>query len=360
MKLGFAALVIAGAIATAASAHAHAIYNIAGYGAGIGGSTNGADGLPSTGPSVLWTNGPLDGYVGGLPLTWYAGMHSTTQVRTIQTGVAPNPPSGSLLQQVNTYNAANDPDYPTDRVIAVGGRSWSDPDNGNQGWGHGLDYGLVHFSPVDTLLAGGPVKFTITVTDDPSDGVATQLAFAIYGGWDASPTSSRHQTFVTSPTPVHNPLGAAGLTLIDFAVATSAGQTLSRTYQLSAEYEGEYTVFIGALGGVSGEYQLTVTTAPDTGLAACESELAAATVDTDGDGAIDANDQCPATPGETDVDALGCSRAEFCNAIDVSTKLGLKTCKKADWENDEPAMTKKQIDCIYDKAEGLCAATTIP
>ena len=36
-----------------------------------------------------------------------------------QTGGASNPPSGSLLQQVNSYNAANDPDLPTDRVLAV-------------------------------------------------------------------------------------------------------------------------------------------------------------------------------------------------------------------------------------------------
>lgn len=359
MKVASAALGVLCALAMAASAHAHATYNISGYGSGIGGSTNGADGMPADG-TASWTNGPVADYTGNLPVMWYAGMHSTTQVRTIQSGVAPNPPSGSLLQQTNSYNTANDPDYPTDRVLAVGGLSWTDPGNGDQGWGHGLDYGLIHFSPIDTLLASGPVKFTITVTDDPSDGVAPRLAFALYGGWDTSATSSRHQTFTSNPTPVNNPLGSTGLTLIDYGVATAGGQTLSRTYQLDATYGGEYTLFIGALGGVAGEYQVTITTAPDASLAVCEDALAAATVDTDGDGVIDASDDCPSTPASTAVDALGCSRAEFCATFDVSTKAGLKACKKADWNNDEPVMTKKTQDCVYDKLAAICAATTIP
>lgn len=213
------AAVLAGTVAAATSAHAHATYNISGYGPGLAGSINGADGLP-TDPAATWTNGSVADYAGGLPVHWYAGIHSATQVRTIQTGVAPNPPSDSLLQQVNSYNAANDPDLPADRVLAVGGLSWSDPGNGNQGWGHGLDYGLIHVTPLDTILANGPVTLTITVQDDPSDGVAPQLAFALYGGWDTNAGSIRHQTFVTSPSPVNNPLGSTGLTLVDFAVAT--------------------------------------------------------------------------------------------------------------------------------------------
>ena len=220
-------------LAFAAAAHAHATYNLSGYGSGLAGSTNGADGSPAS-ADAAWTNGPVAEYVGALPVNWYCGLHNATQVRTIQTGVAPNPPSGSLLQQVNSYNTANDPDLPADRVLAVGGLSWSDPGNANQGWGHGLDYGLIHVSPLDTILANGPVTLSITVQDDPSDGVAPQLAFALYGGWDTSTTGERHQTFTTSPTPVDNPLGSAGLTLIDFAVATAPGQPLSRTYQVDA------------------------------------------------------------------------------------------------------------------------------
>jgi hypothetical protein len=287
-------------------------------------------------------------------------MHSPTLVRTIQTGSAVNPANGSLLQQVDAYNASNDPDLPTDRVLAVGGKSWSDLNNANQGWGHGLDYGLVHFSPIETVLAGGPVKFTITLEDDPSDTVSPQLAFAIYGGWDTNPGSTRHQTFVTSPTPLDNPLGSAGLTLLDFAVAPGPGRTLSRTYDLDATYAGEYTIFVGALGGVAGQYQLTVTTAPDAGLADCQTDLAAATADADADGVGDASDACADTPPSTPVDQVGCSWAQFCAPFDVLDKAGKKACKKADWMNDEPAMTRKQVDCVVDKATASCVPSLFP
>jgi hypothetical protein len=376
-----AGTLLAGSLVRAPQAHAHATYNTSGYTSGLSGSTNGADGLPA-GLTAAWTNGPVAEYAGGLPVNWYAGMHSTTQVRTIQTGLAPNPPSGSLLQQVVSYNGMTDPDLPTDLVLGVGGLSWTDPGNGNQGWGHGLDYGLVHFSPINDLLAGGPLKFTITLTDDPIDGVAPQLAFAIYGGWDTNAGSSRHQTFTTNPAPVNNPLGSTGLTLIDYVVATAAGQTLSRTYTLDATYGGEYTVFVGALGGVAGQYQLTVTTAPDAGLSQCqgdltaattnlnqcqsdlttattdlsqcEADLAATTTDTDGDGVADGTDSCAATPAATPVDQLGCSQAQFCGGFDVSTRAGVRPCKKADWGNDEPIITKKNADCTYDRTAVLC------
>jgi hypothetical protein len=239
-------------------AGAHATYNISGYGSGLAGSTNGSDGMPAD-SSAAWTNGPVSDYTGGLPVNWYAGMHNATTARTMQTGVAPTPASGSLLAQVNTYNTANDPDLPTDRVIAMGGLSWSDPGNGGQGWGHGLDYGIIHFTPLESILANGPVHFTITLADDPSDSATTQLAFAIYGGWDTNPASSRHQTFTTSPSPVNNPLGSTGLTLIDYAVATTPGETLTRTYELDETYDGQYTVFVAGQAGVPGQYQLTIT-----------------------------------------------------------------------------------------------------
>jgi hypothetical protein len=288
---------MAGALAFATlvpvrSAHAHATYNLAGYTAGLAGSTNGADGSP-TNDATQFTNGPIDGYAGGLPAHWYAGMHNATTVRTLQTGVDPTPASGSMLAQVNAYNTDNDPDLPTDRVLAVGGLSWTDPSNDNQGWGHGLDYGLVHFSPLDTLLAGGGFTFTITLADDPSDAVTPQLAFAIYGGWDTNPGSVRHQTFVTNPSPVDNPLGSTGLTFMDAAVAATPGETLERTYTLDTTYDGHYTIFVAALGGVAGQYQLTVTPIQDS----------------DGDTIPNASDNCPFDANldqlDTDADTLG-------------------------------------------------------
>jgi hypothetical protein len=363
-------------------AHAHAIYNLGGYGSGIGGSTNGADGDIAT---PIWTNGPLptdDPYTGSLPVNWYAGLHSRTQVRTIQTGSGANPPSGSLLQQVLAYNAANDPndpDLPTDAVIAPGGLSWTDPSNDNQGWGHGLDYGLIHVSVLDEIQADGPVKLTITLTDDPTDNVAVQLAYALYSGWDTSSTSVRHQAFITSPSPVDNPLGSAGLTLIDYAVAppsSTAGRpptaTLSRTYDAGLNPEGKYTIFVAAQPqngvGVAGQYQLTAglfpvgaineqLTACTTALASANTSIATMTADADDDTVPDQRDACGDTPAGQFVDAAGCSQAQFCAGVAVATKAGRKACKKADWKNDEPSMRRKQSDCTFAKRTRTCDAT---
>ncbi len=360
-----------GSVALAPSAFGHATYNTAGYGSGPGGSTNGADGSPTASPPAVWTNGPPEGYTGALPVNWYCGMHSRTQVRTIQTGAGLNPPSGSLLAQITSYNASNDPDIPTDLALVAGGLSWTDPSNDNQGWGHGLDFGIVHFSPIEELLMDGPLAFTVTLTDDSADGEAVQLAFAVYGGWDTSSTSVRHQTFVTNPAPVDNPLGSAGLTLLDYSVATARGQTISRTFPLDPIYGGHYTIFVAAQGGAPlGQYALTVTTAPldgiceadpDGALAECQSDLATmttnydtATADADGDGKRNQDDTCPDTQTGAAIDAAGCSQTQFCSAVDVSTKSGRKVCPKADWKNDQPVMKKKERDCEYDKAAKLC------
>jgi hypothetical protein len=425
-----AALLLGITLATARSASAHATYNVSGYGSGLAGSTNGADGSPTAIPPAVWTNGGTD-YAGSLPVNWYSGMHTPTQVRTILTGTLPGPASGSLVAQIEEYNVGNDPDIPTDLILAVGGKSWTDPENDGQGWGHGLDYGIIHYSPVETILAEGPVSVTITLVDEPSDAATMQLAFALYGGWDTSVSAVRHQTFVTDPSPVAtNPLGSAGLELIDFAVAASAGEPVEITFPLTAEYAGEYTVFIGALGGVSGQYQMTVTTTPvpsdrdEDGVddrddncpddanadqadadedtigdvcdpfpnepnhdlaqclddveeitadhAACHVELDdttadltaataaldVATADADGDGRRDADDRCADTSAGADVDDAGCSRAQFCGAIDVSTKSARKACAKADWKNDEPLLRKKaDRDCAFDKTAAACVPT---
>jgi hypothetical protein len=357
-------------LATAPAVFAHATYNLAGYGSGLGGSTNGADGNPAT-DGAVWTNGPIDGIVTALPVMWYAGLHGVEGSRTIQTGVAPAA-AGSLLQQVEAYNAENEPNLPVDRVLAVGGKSWTDPDNGNQGWGHGLDYGLVHFSPLDDLRAQGLTGMTITLADDPNNEFDVRLAIAVYGGWDTGTSAVRHQTFITDPAPVDDPLGTTGLTLLGYAVAPAAGEPVTLSIPITTAYDGHYTVFVGALDGVSGQYVLTVTPVVNTELVQCENdladaqsqvatltaELAAATADADGDGVRDGADACADTPAGAVVDARGCSQAQFCAAIDASTKTGRTICKKSDWNNDEPLMKKKQADCRWNKATKLCEATT--
>ncbi len=355
-------------LALASAAHAHATYNVSGYGSGLAGSTNGADGFPTTVPPATWTNGPTSEYAGALPVTWYCGLHNATQVRTIQTGFGPHPPSGSLLDQVTTYNAGADPDLATDMVLAVGGLSWSDPSNGNQGWGHGLDYGLIHATPLDTIEADGPVSLTITLADDPTDGVAVRLAYALYAGWDTSTSGERHQTFTTSPSPVDDPLGSSGLTLIDYAVATAPGTTLSRTYDIDPAYDGKYTIFVGALDGVAGQYQLTAGLFPTgaalnqqlsqcaTDLAGAQTALAEITSDADADGVPDQRDACPGTAAGQFVDQAGCSQAEFCAGIQIVKKSDRKACAKSDWKNDEPTMKAKSADCAFDKKAKTCGA----
>lgn len=364
------ASLIATTLAAAPAAFGHATYNLAGYGAGLGGSTNGADGSPAT-AGAEWTNGPIEGIVTALPVMWYAGVHGVDGARTIQTGASPAA-AGSLLQQVEAYNADNDPDLPTDRVLAVGGKSWTDSENGNQGWGHGLDYGLVHFSPLEDLRAEGLAGMTITLADDPSDAADVRLAVAVYGGWDTGTTAVRHQTFTTDPAPVDDPLGTTGLKLLGYAVAPAAGEPVTLGIPITTAYDGHYSVFVGALGGVAGQYTLTVTPVVNTELAQCENdlgeaqaqveamtaELAAATADADADGVRDAADACASTPSGAVVDARGCSQAQFCAAVDTSTKAGRTLCKKSDWNNDEPLMKKKQADCTWSKATKLCEATT--
>jgi hypothetical protein len=317
---------------------AHATYNLSGYGSGLPGSTNGADGLPTTEPPATWTNGGVGEYTGSLPVNWYAGMHTPTQVRTLQTGSLPTPASGSLLAQIESYNAAAEPDLPTDRVIAVGGKSWSDPENEGQGWGHGLDYGLIHYTPLATILANGPANFTVTLADDPSDAVSVRLAFAIYGGWDTGSGSLRHQTFVTNPSPVDNPLDSTGLTLIDYAVATAPGQTIARTYPLDDTYAGEYTVFVAALGGVSGQYQLTITTTP------------APVGDRDGDGVADGDDNCPDVSNADQLDTDGDTIGDACDPFPNEPNPELAQClgELADVTADHDACHEELEDITAD------------
>jgi hypothetical protein len=356
-------LVFFGTLALTPAVHGHATYNLSGYTAGIAGSTNGGDGFPAD-STAMWTDGPPPGgYAGTLPVSWYCGLHNPTQTRVIQTANATAPPANSLLSKVNT-----------DAVLAVGGLSWHDPSTG-QGWGHGLDYGLIHASELTEaeVLAQGPVKLNITLADDPADDRLVRLAYALYAGWDTSPTSVRHGTFTTSPSPVDNPLGSSGLRLIGYAVASTPGGTIANSYDVDLADEGRYTILIGALPEqgsqtpVAGQYTLTAGVSPlgaaNEQLVQCQENLSetqqtleAMTADADADTVPDQRDTCASTPAGQFVDQAGCSQAQFCGALPVTTKAERKACKLADWKNDEPSQKRKQADCRYVKSSSACEA----
>ena len=61
-------------------------------------------------------------------------------------------------------------------------------------------------------------------------------------------------------------------------------------------------------------------------------------MDADCDGVRDTTDECAGADPAADVDGAGCSLAQLCGCIDVTTPSGRKTCKGSDWRNDEPAM----------------------
>ena len=82
-------------------------------------------------------------------------------------------------------------------------------------------------------------------------------------------------------------------------------------------------------------------------------DLVAERADADGDGVRDAADACPGTTVGAEVDATGCSLAQFCGRVDATTVTGRKACKRADWKNDEPLMrVSVERDCAAVQIEG--------
>jgi hypothetical protein len=70
--------------------------------------------------------------------------------------------------------------------------------------------------------------------------------------------------------------------------------------------------------------------------------------DVDGDGENDLRDRCAATPGGATIDEHGCSAAQFC------ALQPLKTCRRADFANDEHGV-KRPRDCL--RTAGQCTAS---
>src|SRR5262245_48023645 len=101
-------------------------------------------------------------------------------------------------------------------------------------------------------------------------------------------------------------------------------------------------------------------------LAVCQDDLASCLedpplADGDGDGEADSTDRCPGTPAGQAVDDAGCSPTQFCAQFDVKTSSGQKSCRRADWRNDEPAESQQDGDCriVRDRKtkRESCAAT---
>ena len=79
--------------------------------------------------------------------------------------------------------------------------------------------------------------------------------------------------------------------------------------------------------------------------------------DADGDGEADVTDACPETPASADVDAAGCSQAEFCGNVAVRGLLDAYTCWLSDWRNDEPL---RAHDCKVSRVRGSPSWSCVP
>ncbi len=93
---------------------------------------------------------------------------------------------------------------------------------------------------------------------------------------------------------------------------------------------------------------------PDNEQAQCEVDLDQCLlippfVDSDQDGEDDSTDSCLDTPEAETVDGNGCSIDQFCSVISAADRTGSRTCKKADWHNDEPLMRGRERDCTINK-----------
>jgi hypothetical protein len=85
-------------------------------------------------------------------------------------------------------------------------------------------------------------------------------------------------------------------------------------------------------------------------LGVCQEDLASCLADppiadADSDGEADATDRCAGTPTGEPVDDAGCSTAEFCAQFDTHEAAGRRSCRRADWRNDEPSDWQHDGDC---------------
>lgn len=295
---------------TTTAAHAHATYNVGGFGnisTGASNSTIGGDGSTkiytggttggglsgsyyhsgSTNGNEVWTNeSPSTEWVGPtgpnhagsstgsvLPSMAYVGLHSPTNQRTLETGVyggtstqcanngdcvGVNTNGNSLLRQVYNQNhnpafytggPSNSNQLPSDLALAVSGNSW----NGGQ-YNSGMDVLTPHVS-------GYQYGFPNDVNLHPNleqnlldQAPNTQLYLNISVFDDTSDGLGAQQMGVALYGGWDDGNGMNDLTYLGSILASVNGSA-TLTYALQGTYFGEYTVLIGDNSGNGGQYK---------------------------------------------------------------------------------------------------------
>lgn len=229
----FKKLVLASAVAaltlSAGAANAHVSYNLA--------NDPGTGAAPADGDNANWTAGAPSGYVGNLPINWFAHIHNGGGVANSQTA--------SSADSIADGGAG----------IAVGARAYKD---NSTNWGHNADFALFTLEHDATV--------TITVSSDNS---SLRSAFGLWSGWDTA-SGSRHGTYLSNGAinpMANNPFsgGDAGISVVDanaWAFAATQGTPLASTSATLTRFltAGNYTLALGGYdGSVAGQLAYTAT-----------------------------------------------------------------------------------------------------
>ncbi len=298
---------VLGLLFAAPAVHAHATYNVGGFGdlslgasnstiggAGeakiyLGGTTGGGlagslNHSGSTNGNEIWTNeSPATEWIGPtgpnhagssvgsvLPSVGYIGLHSPTNTRLLETGTycgstlaadcvgGVNNNGNSLLRQVYTQNhnvafytggpnSANP--LPTDFALAVAPNSWN-----NGQYNSGMDVITPHASGYQF---GFPNDFSLHPNLEQNllaQAPGTQLYLNIDVFDDASDGLGAQQLGVALYGGWDDGNGFADLTFLGQTLAAVNGNA-QLTYALAGTFFGEYTVLIGDNSSNGGQYK---------------------------------------------------------------------------------------------------------